>query len=84
MYTFEHVELRSFRDISKPVARGMLMSRNPEDIVGNQELGRWFVEVHVEIPIEQDEPLVRPYGQCKTIGDAVGKPIAWPESMVRT
>ena len=58
------------------------MSRNPEDFVGPKQLGPEFVEVYVEIPLHKDEPLVRPYEAYKTIGDAVGKNIAWPNTMV--
>ena len=55
------------------------MSKNPIDYVGDQELGAGFVEVHLEVAVDKGEPLIQPYGVYKTIGDAVGKPIAWPE-----
>ena len=58
-------------------------NKNRVDYLGDHELGEGSVEVHVEVAVENTIPLIRPYGVYKTIGDAVGKPIAWPESLVR-
>ena len=58
------------------------MSKNPVDIVEDQELGRGFIEIYVKVSIDKAELLIRPYAQYKTIGDAVGKPIAWPEYLI--
>ena len=76
------MEIKSFKDGRKIIATGVVMSKNPVDYVGDQELGDGFIEIHVEVAVHNTEPLIRPYGVYKTIGDAVGKPIAWPEYLV--
>ena len=52
--------------------------------VGGVELGRQFIEVQVDQPIEECERLVRERENCMTIGDAFtsGLTIAWPSACV--
>ncbi|MQM05632.1 hypothetical protein Taro_038443, partial [Colocasia esculenta] len=59
------------------VASGIIVSRDSKKKVGGVELGDFFCEVSIEIPIQPLAPLIRPYCELKTIGDATGKTIAW-------
>lgn len=56
---------------------------DPSMVVGGEEIGANWCEIHVQVPIIWDEHLMRPYGGLKTVGDAIGAPIAWPISLVR-
>ncbi|XP_019053086.1 PREDICTED: uncharacterized protein LOC104596073 isoform X3 [Nelumbo nucifera] len=73
------------KSASKPeitVAQGTLLNKNSSTKVGGFELGAAFWEVHVEVPFVVEEPLMRPYGCYRTIGDAVGSSVAWLTSLV--
>ncbi|KAF4358626.1 hypothetical protein F8388_012145 [Cannabis sativa] len=50
--------------------------------VGGKELEDHFSEVVVQVCINSDEELIRPYGQCKTICEVVGASIAWPTTFL--
>ncbi|KAG5558200.1 hypothetical protein RHGRI_008206 [Rhododendron griersonianum] len=54
---------------------------DPSTEVGGEELGANWCEIHVQVPILWDEHLMRPYEGLKTVGDAIGTPIAWPISL---
>ncbi|CAL4993808.1 unnamed protein product [Urochloa decumbens] len=62
------------------VAYATLLSSSPKANVGGVEIGKQFYKVRINHPTVQDEPLVRPIADCKTIGDAHAKglSIAWP------
>ena len=81
-WQFRTILMKSLLDQNKVIARGLLMSKNPDMMVGNQELGPHFWEIHVEVPVLSEEPLVRPYANYRTIGDVVGKAVAWPQFLV--
>ncbi|KAI8524705.1 hypothetical protein RHMOL_Rhmol13G0169200 [Rhododendron molle] len=51
--------------------------------VGGEKLKVNWSEIHVQIPIIWGEHLIRPYAGLKTVGDAIGTPIAWLVSLVR-
>ncbi|KAH7847069.1 hypothetical protein Vadar_021484 [Vaccinium darrowii] len=74
-----------FKSVANPiefVGKGRIASMNPSTQVGGEELGANWCEIHVQVPIQWDEHLIRPYGGLKTVGDAIGTPIAWPISLV--
>ena len=76
------VGLRSISDPSKLVAKALVITKDPRCFVGGVELGQGWFEVNVEVPIIRGEPLIRPLRSYKTIGDAVGRNVAWPSSLV--
>ncbi|CAI9102846.1 OLC1v1001195C1 [Oldenlandia corymbosa var. corymbosa] len=55
------VLLKSLQDSSKIVAKGVLRSLDPNGVVGGQRLGKSCCEVFVEMVMEWDEEMVRPY-----------------------
>lgn len=66
----------------RPVARGILFSRDPSTIVGRERLGQQFWEVYIEVAIMPNESLIRSFENLKTIRDATQKSIAWPSFLV--
>ncbi|MQL73523.1 hypothetical protein Taro_005881, partial [Colocasia esculenta] len=73
----EEVFLKSWNEADFVVASGIIVCRDSKKKVGGVELGDFFCEVSIEIPIQPLAPLIRPYCELKTIGDAKGKTIAW-------
>ncbi|XP_058228513.1 uncharacterized protein LOC131336620 isoform X3 [Rhododendron vialii] len=74
-----------FKSVANPievVGKGRIASMDPSTEVGGVELGVNWCEIHVQIPIIWGEHLMRPYAVLKTVGDAIGTPIAWPISLV--
>ena len=69
-------------DRNKIVALGVVRSLYPNTEVGQQQLGSHWCEVHVNVPKEFNEELMRPYYHFKKIGDAIGVSIAWPTNLV--
>nr|CAD1834506.1 unnamed protein product [Ananas comosus var. bracteatus] len=67
----------------RPVARGILFSRDPSTIVGGERLGQQYWDVYVEVAIMPNESLIRNFQNLKTIGDAARKSIAWPSFLVK-
>nr|DAD37913.1 TPA_asm: hypothetical protein HUJ06_008554 [Nelumbo nucifera] len=59
------------------VAKATITSLDPQKIVGGVPLGYGWTEVVINVPNISDAPLMRPYGRYRTIGTAVGVPIAW-------
>lgn len=51
---------------------------DPAAEVGDTPLVSHWCEVHVNVPVESDEELMRPYHNFWKIGDAIGVAIAWP------
>ena len=64
------------------MAIGRLQSLDPSTIVGGQPLGSNWCEVLVQVVVERDEHLIRPYVPLQTIADSIGAPIAWPTKLV--
>nr|XP_045083983.1 uncharacterized protein LOC109735068 isoform X3 [Aegilops tauschii subsp. strangulata]XP_045083987.1 uncharacterized protein LOC123493811 isoform X3 [Aegilops tauschii subsp. strangulata] len=66
------------------VAHASILGCNSKKMVGGVELGRQFIEVQVDQPIEECELLVRERENCRTIGDTFtsGLTIAWPSSCI--
>ncbi|MQM21410.1 hypothetical protein Taro_054450 [Colocasia esculenta] len=79
----EEVFLKSWNEADFLVASGIIVSRDSKKKVGGVELGDFFCEVSIEIPIQPLAPLIRPYCELKTIGDAIGKTIAWLKTQIR-
>lgn len=79
----ESVYFKSVVNPIEVVGKGRIASMDPSSILGGVELGANWCEIHVLVPIKWDECLMRPYGSFKTVGDAIGAPIAWPISLVR-
>ncbi|XP_020113480.1 uncharacterized protein LOC109727707 [Ananas comosus] len=79
----KEVTLMSLGKPHRPVARGILFSRDPSTIVGGERLGQQYWEVYVEVAIIPNESLIRNFQNLKTIGDAARKSIAWPSFLVK-
>lgn len=60
------------------VAKGWIKSLDPNELVGNEEIGPDWCEVNVQVAVKRDERLVRPYGLFITVQDAIGATVAWP------
>ncbi|KAG5535715.1 hypothetical protein RHGRI_023467 [Rhododendron griersonianum] len=78
----DYVNFKSVANPTDVVGKGRIASMDPSTEVGGEELGANWCEIHVQVPILWDEHLMRPYGGLKTVGDAIGTPIAWPISLV--
>ncbi|KAF4357927.1 hypothetical protein F8388_026440 [Cannabis sativa] len=74
----EVVKLKSITNDPETVAIALVISKDSSKQVGGKELGDFYSEVIVQVPIKCDEQLIRAYGQFKKIGEVVGVPIAWP------
>ncbi|XP_071926002.1 uncharacterized protein [Coffea arabica] len=77
------ISLFSLDEPTKVVAIGRLQSLDPSTIVGGQPLGSNWCEVLVQVVVERDEHLIRPYVPLQTIADSIGAPIAWPTKLVK-
>ncbi|MQL68483.1 hypothetical protein Taro_000774 [Colocasia esculenta] len=71
------VYLKSFKKSLVNVALATIESKDPLKKVGGCDLGCEYWEVAINVALVYNEPLPRPYGQFKTIGDAIGETIAW-------
>lgn len=74
-----------FKSIVNPteiVGKGRITSLDSSKELGGEELGANWCEIDVQLPIKWNEHLMRPHGGLKTVGDAIGTPIAWPISLV--
>ncbi|KAM6582204.1 hypothetical protein CsatB_009206 [Cannabis sativa] len=78
----EMVNLKSVTADPETIAIGLVVSKDSSKEVGGKELGDHYSEVVVQVCINPDEELIRPYGQCKTIGEVVGASIAWPTTFL--
>uniref|UniRef100_A0A803NGI5 Transposase Tnp1/En/Spm-like domain-containing protein n=1 Tax=Cannabis sativa TaxID=3483 RepID=A0A803NGI5_CANSA len=78
----EMVNLKSVTADPETIAIGLVVSKDSSKEVGGKELGDHYSEVVVQVCINPDEELIRPYGQYKTIGEVVGASIAWPTTFL--
>ena len=76
------VSLKSVVNPTEIIGKGCVNSMDPSVVVGGEELGPNWCKVQVQVPIKWDEYLMRHYTGLRTIGDAIGTPIAWPLSLV--
>jgi hypothetical protein len=67
---------------SDPVAKGTIISTNPNSVLGGEALGNQYCEVVVNVVLKRDTILPRPYGDVKTMADAHKMSIAWPYKRV--
>jgi hypothetical protein len=65
-----------------PVAKGTVISTNPNTIVGGQPLGNEYCEVVVDVVMKKDAMLPRTYGEMQTMASALNMNIAWPFNKV--
>lgn len=66
----------------RPVARGLLFSKDPSTIVGGDRLGQQYWEIYIEVVMIPTESLIRSYHGMMKIRDAARKSIAWPSYLV--
>jgi hypothetical protein len=59
------------------VARGTVISTNPNTMVGGQCLGNEYCEVIVNVVMRRDAMLPRAYGNMETMASALKMSIAW-------
>nr|CAD1821696.1 unnamed protein product [Ananas comosus var. bracteatus] len=78
----KEVALMSLRKPHRPVARGILFSRDLSTVVGGEKLGQQYWEVYIEVVIMLNESLIHSFQTLKTFGDAARKSIAWPSYLV--
>lgn len=64
------------------MAKGCLHSIDPNAQVGGQALGDNWCQVHVQVVLQPEEQLIRPYDYCQTLEDAHGGMVAWPGTLV--
>ena len=64
------------------VARGTVISTNPNTMVGGQPLGNEYCEVVVNVVMRRDAMLPRTYGEMQTMASALKMSIAWPYNKV--
>ena len=64
------------------VAKAVVISTNPSNVLGGHPLGRLFCEV-VKVVIKRNTMLPRPYGDIETLADAMSMPVQWPYKRVR-
>ncbi|KAI0519409.1 hypothetical protein KFK09_006856 [Dendrobium nobile] len=76
------VAVKSILDSTKTVAIGYIQSMDPAHRVGNYPLGPNWCSVHINIPVNWEEHLIRPYSTLTTIGQAIGTYVAWPQALV--
>lgn len=69
-------------DSNKILAVGVIRSLDPTTEVGDTPLGLHWCEIHVNVPVENDEDLMRSYHNFRKIGDVIGVAIAWPINLV--
>ncbi|CAN6371964.1 unnamed protein product [Urochloa humidicola] len=62
----------------QPVAKGTIVSTNPDSILMGVALGKQYCEVVVNFVLKRDTVLPRPYDGVETMADAHNMPIAWP------
>jgi len=67
---------------SQPVAKGTIISTNPNTIVGGQPLGKQFCEFIVNVVLKRDAMLPRPYDNMESMAGAYMMSIAWPYERV--
>lgn len=66
-----------------PVAKGTIISTNPNTLVGGVSLGKQYCEVVINVVLSRDAILPYPYVGVETMADAHRMLIAWPYKKVR-
>jgi hypothetical protein len=66
----------------QPVAKGTIVSTNPNSMVGGQPLGKQYCEVVVNLVMKRDAILPRPYDYMESMACAYMMSIAWPYKRV--
>jgi hypothetical protein len=64
------------------VAKGTIVSTNPNSMVGGQTLGKQYCEVVVNLVMKRDAILPRPYDYMESMAGACMMSIAWPYKRV--
>ncbi|XP_071704517.1 uncharacterized protein [Rutidosis leptorrhynchoides] len=64
------------------VARGKLVSMDPTTVVLQTELGAGWCEVELQVAIERNEVLFRPYEHMRYIHDVINTSTAWPTALI--
>jgi hypothetical protein len=67
-----------------PVAKAIVLSVDPDTIVGGEPLGPGTYEVFVTVAIKRDTTIPYQYEDLVYLRDAVTRSIAWPSSKVIT
>ncbi|CAN6342875.1 unnamed protein product, partial [Urochloa humidicola] len=62
----------------QPVAKGTVISTNPNTIVGGKPLGKQYCELVVNVVMKKDAILPRPQDGMQSMGAAHLMEIAWP------
>lgn len=65
------------------VAQGTVIKIDVADEVWGTKLGKKFIGVHVDEIFYPEEELIRPYQECREIGDSKGKIIAWQKMYIQ-
>nr|CAD1840664.1 unnamed protein product [Ananas comosus var. bracteatus] len=78
----KEVALMSLRKPHRPVALGILFSRDLSTVVGGEKLGQQYWEVYIEVVIMLNESLIHSFQNLKTFGNAARKSIARPSYLV--
>lgn len=65
-----------------PVAKGTIISTNPNTVVGHERLGKQYCEVIVNLVMRRDADLPRPYDNMESMVGAYMMSIAWPYNKV--
>ncbi|PKU76322.1 hypothetical protein MA16_Dca025111 [Dendrobium catenatum] len=76
------VSVKSVLDSIKIMAIGYVQSMDPTHMTGNYPLGPNWCSVHISIPVNWEEHLIRLYSTLTTIGHAIGTYVAWPQALV--
>jgi len=66
----------------QPMAKGTIISTNPDNKHSGVALGKQYCEVVVNVVLKRDTVLPRPYDGVETMADAYKMPIAWPYQRV--
>jgi hypothetical protein len=66
----------------QPVAKGTIVSTNPNSMVGGQPLGKQYCEVVVNLVMKRDAILPHPYDYMESMVGAYMMSIAWPYKRV--
>ena len=64
------------------MAKATVVPVNPNNKLDGVALGTKFCEVIVDVVIQHEALVPRPYAKIKTIGDALKMPLAWPFNRV--
>ncbi|KAH6787388.1 hypothetical protein C2S52_006940 [Perilla frutescens var. hirtella] len=77
-----NVLLKSLFNLTKIIAKGCIRNTNPSTIVGGQMLGLNWCEVNVQVIVDPEERLIRPYNNLQMLSQTKGTMIAWPCNLV--